>query len=246
VQIVTKKLDFSHVTSRCGSKDNIKHVPGGGNVQILNKKVDLSKVTSKCGSKDNIKHKPGGGDVKIQSHKANVKTQSKVGSLDNMNHEPGLNLNKDGSQGNGAPTSGTPASEPESMAKENGLKEGVPCLGEGFRDTQGLETRIPETSTYTLPSPNPALLSLRAHALAQAPLGSQRTTVLTSSPGLLRAAALPPSTPTPPATQHLSAILSGSNFLQLPPQTLPLSKPHPRFPSFPTVRKGGEEGAITC
>lgn len=27
-----KKLDFSHVTSRCGSKDNIKHVPGGGNV----------------------------------------------------------------------------------------------------------------------------------------------------------------------------------------------------------------------
>lgn len=32
VQIVHKKLDFSHVTSRCGSKDNIKHVPGGGNV----------------------------------------------------------------------------------------------------------------------------------------------------------------------------------------------------------------------
>uniref|UniRef100_A0AAQ4QA11 Microtubule-associated protein n=1 Tax=Gasterosteus aculeatus aculeatus TaxID=481459 RepID=A0AAQ4QA11_GASAC len=59
VQIVHKKLDFSHITSRCGSKDNIKHVPGGGKVQILNKKVDLSKVTSKCGSKDNIKHKPG-------------------------------------------------------------------------------------------------------------------------------------------------------------------------------------------
>lgn len=32
VQILHKKLDFSHVTSRCGSKDNIKHVPGGGNV----------------------------------------------------------------------------------------------------------------------------------------------------------------------------------------------------------------------
>ncbi|KTF90254.1 hypothetical protein cypCar_00047406, partial [Cyprinus carpio] len=81
VQIVSKKLDYSHVTSRLGSKDNIKHVPGGGNVsnvtacgvavvhfrpnhgdrrvQILNKKVDLSKVTSKCGSKANIKHKPG-------------------------------------------------------------------------------------------------------------------------------------------------------------------------------------------
>lgn len=35
VQIVHKKLDFSHVTSRCGSKDNIKHVPGGGNVSIV-------------------------------------------------------------------------------------------------------------------------------------------------------------------------------------------------------------------
>ncbi|KAL4657126.1 microtubule-associated protein 4-like [Arapaima gigas] len=89
VQIVSKKLDFSHVTSRCGSKDNIKHVPGGGNIQILNKKVDLSKVTSKCGSKANIKHKPGGGDVKIESHKINIKAQSKIGSLDNMNHNPG-------------------------------------------------------------------------------------------------------------------------------------------------------------
>nr|XP_023698210.1 microtubule-associated protein 4-like isoform X8 [Paramormyrops kingsleyae] len=89
VQIVTKKLDFSHITSRCGSKDNIKHVPGGGNIQILNKKVDLSKVTSKCGSKANMKHKPGGGDVKIESHKVNVKAQSKVGSMDNMNHNPG-------------------------------------------------------------------------------------------------------------------------------------------------------------
>ncbi|XP_048868263.1 microtubule-associated protein 4-like isoform X9 [Brienomyrus brachyistius] len=89
VQIVTKKLDFSHITSRCGSKDNIKHVPGGGNIQILNKKVDLSKVTSKCGSKANMKHKPGGGDVKIESHKISVKAQSKVGSMDNMNHNPG-------------------------------------------------------------------------------------------------------------------------------------------------------------
>lgn len=34
VQIVHKKLDFSHITSRCGSKDNIKHVPGGGNVSV--------------------------------------------------------------------------------------------------------------------------------------------------------------------------------------------------------------------
>lgn len=32
VQILDKKLDLSSVQSRCGSKDNIKHVPGGGNV----------------------------------------------------------------------------------------------------------------------------------------------------------------------------------------------------------------------
>ncbi|XP_067290563.1 microtubule-associated protein 4 isoform X8 [Pseudorasbora parva] len=91
VQIVSKKVDYSHVTSRLGSKDNIKHIPGGGNVQILSKKVDLSKVTSKCGSKSNIKHKPGGGEVKIESHKVNFKdkAQSKVGSMDNVNHEPG-------------------------------------------------------------------------------------------------------------------------------------------------------------
>lgn len=32
VQILDQKLDLSSVQSRCGSKDNIKHVPGGGNV----------------------------------------------------------------------------------------------------------------------------------------------------------------------------------------------------------------------
>ncbi|KAJ6655091.1 hypothetical protein lerEdw1_005995 [Lerista edwardsae] len=117
VQIVSKKANYSHVQSKCGSKDNIKHVPGGGNVpnaqrpasgnhsrpstapkpsqgcvnvQILNKKIDLSKVSSKCGSKTNIKHKPGGGDVKIENQKLNFKekAQAKVGSLDNVGHVP--------------------------------------------------------------------------------------------------------------------------------------------------------------
>ncbi|XP_048807863.1 microtubule-associated protein 4 isoform X9 [Lagopus muta] len=90
VQIVSKKANYSHVQSKCGSKDNIKHVPGGGNVQIQNKKVDLSKVSSKCGSKANIKHKPGGGDVKIENQKLNFKekAQAKVGSLDNVGHLP--------------------------------------------------------------------------------------------------------------------------------------------------------------
>ncbi|XP_070947707.1 microtubule-associated protein 4 isoform X27 [Macaca nemestrina] len=90
VQIVSKKVSYSHIQSKCGSKDNIKHVPGGGNVQIQNKKVDISKVSSKCGSKANIKHKPGGGDVKIESQKLNFKekAQAKVGSLDNVGHLP--------------------------------------------------------------------------------------------------------------------------------------------------------------
>lgn len=34
VQIVSKKANYSHVQSKCGSKDNIKHVPGGGNVSM--------------------------------------------------------------------------------------------------------------------------------------------------------------------------------------------------------------------
>ncbi|XP_077083306.1 uncharacterized protein map4l isoform X6 [Siphateles boraxobius] len=130
VQIVHKKLDFSHVTSRCGSKDNIKHVPGGGNVQILNKKVDLSKVTAKCGSKDNMKHKPGGGDVKIESHKAEGVQQK--------------------SEGSPSPPAVSPPLQAGNGAKENGLKENsstpVPSLGEGPRDSQGLDKRIPGTN----------------------------------------------------------------------------------------------------
>ncbi|XP_051774410.1 microtubule-associated protein tau isoform X8 [Ctenopharyngodon idella] len=156
VQIVHKKLDFSHITSRCGSKDNIKHVPGGGNVQILSKKVDLSKVTAKCGSKDNIKHKPGGGEVKIESHKVNVKAKAKVGSLDNVGHEPGGGNVKVGegvqqkSEGSPSPPAVSPPLQAGNGAKENGLKESsptpVPSLGEGPRDSQGLDKRIPGTN----------------------------------------------------------------------------------------------------
>ncbi|XP_058609029.1 microtubule-associated protein 4 isoform X5 [Onychostoma macrolepis] len=155
VQIVHKKLDFSHVTSRCGSKDNIKHIPGGGNVQILNKKVDLSKVTSKCGSKDNIKHKPGGGDVKIESQKVNVKAKAKVGSMDNVGQEPGGGNGKaegvqQKSEGSPSPPVVSPPVQAGNGAKENGLKEHspapVPSLGEGPRDSQGLDKRIPGTN----------------------------------------------------------------------------------------------------
>uniref|UniRef100_A0A8C7JHF3 Microtubule-associated protein n=1 Tax=Oncorhynchus kisutch TaxID=8019 RepID=A0A8C7JHF3_ONCKI len=161
VMIVHKKLDFSHITSRCGSKDNIKHVPGGGNVQIQHKKVDLSKVTSKCGSKDNIKHKPGvsttgGGDVKIEA-KANGNGKPKVGSMDNIGLEAEDVQNKAGGmqekdEEKTSPPGGPPATGARSMAKENGHKEATPHPnpfgGDGLRDPigMGMDKRIPETN----------------------------------------------------------------------------------------------------
>ncbi|MBN3290220.1 TAU protein, partial [Polypterus senegalus] len=63
VQIVNKKLDLSNVTSKCGSKDNIHHKPGGGNIEIKSEKMDF-KVQSKIGSLENIGHVPGGGNKK--------------------------------------------------------------------------------------------------------------------------------------------------------------------------------------
>ncbi|XP_059896856.1 microtubule-associated protein 2 isoform X9 [Gadus macrocephalus] len=85
MQILNKKLDFSRVQSKCGSRDNLKYTPRGGNVQIQNKKIDLSHVTSKCGSLDNIHHRPGGGNIRIESVRLDFKdkAQAKVGSLDN-------------------------------------------------------------------------------------------------------------------------------------------------------------------
>ncbi|XP_075934581.1 uncharacterized protein LOC142934076 [Anarhichas minor] len=159
VQIVHKKLDFSHITSRCGSKDNIKHVPGGGKVQIQYKKVDLSKVTSKCGSKDNIKHKPGGGDVKIESHKLNIKAKSKIGSMDNVGpgneqtngHKEEKAEEKTSSPQSGAPTTGlagvAKATAPGGVGKENGVKEATPTPfgGDGLRE-HSIDKHITETN----------------------------------------------------------------------------------------------------
>ncbi|XP_031733082.1 proteoglycan 4-like isoform X4 [Anarrhichthys ocellatus] len=159
VQIVHKKLDFSHITSRCGSKDNIKHVPGGGKVQIQYKKVDLSKVTSKCGSKDNIKHKPGGGDVKIECHKLNIKAKSKIGSMDNVGpgneqtngHKEEKAEEKTSSPQSGAPTTGlagvAKATAPGGVGKENGVKEATPTPfgGDGLRE-HSIDKRITETN----------------------------------------------------------------------------------------------------
>ncbi|KAM6281344.1 microtubule-associated protein 4 [Porphyrio hochstetteri] len=157
VQIVSKKANYSHVQSKCGSKDNIKHVPGGGNVQIQNKKVDLSKVSSKCGSKANIKHKPGGGDVKIENQKLNFKekAQAKVGSLDNVGHLPaGGTVKAEGSAEPGqvppAPQNGEEATAARAgrETRENGVGPAAPAapsVGDQ-REMQSFESQIQETS----------------------------------------------------------------------------------------------------
>ncbi|TWW82092.1 Microtubule-associated protein tau [Takifugu flavidus] len=68
VQIVHKKIDLSNVTSKCGSKVNIHHKPGGGNVEIKNEKVEF-RAQSKVGSLGNITHVPGGGVKKREKGK---------------------------------------------------------------------------------------------------------------------------------------------------------------------------------
>ncbi|XP_062873152.1 microtubule-associated protein tau-like isoform X1 [Trichomycterus rosablanca] len=80
----TPTQDLKKVSSKIGSKDNMKYQPGGGKIQIVHKKLDFSHVTSRCGSKDNIKHVPGGGNVQITNKKVDVsKVTSKCGSKDN-------------------------------------------------------------------------------------------------------------------------------------------------------------------
>ncbi|XP_034339527.1 microtubule-associated protein 4 isoform X11 [Arvicanthis niloticus] len=160
VQIVSKKVSYSHIQSKCGSKDNIKHVPGGGNVQIQNKKVDISKVSSKCGSKANIKHKPGGGDVKIESQKLNFKekAQAKVGSLDNVGHLPaGGAVKTEGGGSEAPPCPGPPAGE-EPVILEAAPDAGAPTSASGLsghttlsgggdqREPQTLDSQIQETN----------------------------------------------------------------------------------------------------
>ncbi|XP_041532743.1 microtubule-associated protein 4 isoform X14 [Microtus oregoni] len=160
VQIVSKKVSYSHIQSKCGSKDNIKHVPGGGNVQIQNKKVDISKVSSKCGSKANIKHKPGGGDVKIESQKLNFKekAQAKVGSLDNVGHLPAGGAVKTEGGGNEAPPCPGPPAGEEPDVLEAAPDAGAPTSASGLsghttlsgggdqREPQTLDSQIQETS----------------------------------------------------------------------------------------------------
>uniref|UniRef100_A0A3Q3VMH1 Microtubule-associated protein n=1 Tax=Mola mola TaxID=94237 RepID=A0A3Q3VMH1_MOLML len=78
VHIVSKKLDVSNVTSKCGSKDNIHHIPGGGQLEIKSEKADFANVQSKVGSLKNIGHVPGGGKKKIETQKLTFRETAKA------------------------------------------------------------------------------------------------------------------------------------------------------------------------
>ncbi|XP_044151609.1 titin-like isoform X2 [Bufo gargarizans] len=165
VQIVNKKVNYSHVQSKCGSKDNIKHVPGGGNVtsaakpsigssrppastshkpggsnvQILNKKVDVSKVSSKCGSKPGLKAKAGAADAKSESSKK-TETEKK---------EPQENIKENGGEPITPPQDTdivTPTDNTAVDTRENGIPEMPPVDSSNQRDIQSFNSLIPETS----------------------------------------------------------------------------------------------------
>lgn len=125
VQILNKKVDLSKVTSKCGSKANIKHKPGGGDVKSESQKVNYKdQAKSKVGSMDNLCHEPGGGNIKAEGAQEMVEE-------------------------NGAPSSDAPAKVPGqagSPTQENGLKDCAPCGSQGIHDPQGFDSRIPETS----------------------------------------------------------------------------------------------------
>ncbi|KAM3928609.1 uncharacterized protein RB166_006561 isoform 2-T2 [Leptodactylus fuscus] len=167
VQIVSKKVNYSHVQSKCGSKDNIKHVPGGGNVtnaakpsvgssrapsstshkpgaanvQILSKKVDVSKVSSKCGSKPNAKGKTGGGDAKSE---ASTKT------TETTKQEPQDSIKENGGdQITAQPQNGdlvTPTDSTAVDTQENGVEAAPPIDGSNQREIQSFNSLIPETN----------------------------------------------------------------------------------------------------
>ncbi|XP_054893128.1 microtubule-associated protein 4 isoform X3 [Poeciliopsis prolifica] len=121
VQILNKKVDVSKVTSKCGSKDNIKHKPGGGVVKIESNKVNIrEKAQPKVGSVDNVSHSPGGGNVKVEGPQE--------------------------TEGNATPMTSSLAPEMGPRAQENGLKDGAPSDGEGVREPQALDSLMPETS----------------------------------------------------------------------------------------------------
>ncbi|XP_018121874.1 microtubule associated protein 4 L homeolog isoform X12 [Xenopus laevis] len=167
VQIVSKKVNYSHVQSKCGSKDNIKHVPGGGNVtnaakpatggtrpqasgahkpgsanvQILNKKIDLSKASAKCGSKPSMKNKPGAVETNTGNSKKQETAKETQEEIVKVVESQNIGEQDLPSQ-NGDLV--TPSEVPRQESQENGVGERSPAEGDNQRES--FNTLIPETS----------------------------------------------------------------------------------------------------
>nr|XP_055134891.1 microtubule-associated protein 4 isoform X18 [Symphalangus syndactylus] len=129
VQIQNKKVDISKVSSKCGSKANIKHKPGGGDVKIESQKLNFKeKAQAKVGSLDNVGHLPAGGAVKTEGGGSEAPLC------------PGPPAGEEPAISEAAPEAGAPTSA-------SGLN-GHPTLSGGGdqREAQTLDSQIQETS----------------------------------------------------------------------------------------------------
>lgn len=117
VQILNRKVDVSKVVSKCGSKDNIKHKPGGGDVKIESHRLNFKgKAQSKVGSKGS--QPPGGGSIKAEGAQE--------------------------TSGGEGPTQGVQSGS--ATAQENGMKDGAPSDSGGLQEAPALDPHIPETN----------------------------------------------------------------------------------------------------
>ncbi|XP_073757213.1 microtubule-associated protein 4 isoform X4 [Callorhinus ursinus] len=129
VQIQNKKVDISKVSSKCGSKANIKHKPGGGDVKIESQKLNFKeKAQAKVGSLDNVGHLPAGGAVKTE------------GGGSEAPPCPGPPAGEEPAIPEAAPEAGAPTSA-------SGLSGHTTQAGGGDqREAQTLDSQIQETS----------------------------------------------------------------------------------------------------
>ncbi|XP_062970788.1 microtubule-associated protein 4 isoform X3 [Cynocephalus volans] len=129
VQIQNKKVDISKVSSKCGSKANIKHKPGGGDVKIESQKLNFKeKAQAKVGSLDNVGHLPAGGAVKTE------------GGGSEAPPCPGPPAGEEPTISEAAPEAGAPTSA-SSLSGHTTLSGGG-----DQREAQTLDTQIQETS----------------------------------------------------------------------------------------------------
>ncbi|XP_077848475.1 microtubule-associated protein 4 isoform X19 [Macaca mulatta] len=129
VQIQNKKVDISKVSSKCGSKANIKHKPGGGDVKIESQKLNFKeKAQAKVGSLDNVGHLPAGGAVKTEGGGSEAPLC------------PGPPAGEEPAISEAAPEAGAPTSA-------SGLNGHPTLSGSGDqREAQTLDSQIQETS----------------------------------------------------------------------------------------------------